>query len=71
MKILGYALLAAVVGYAAGVVLGFGLVGALSNNRHDKSMEAGMTAFFFAGPAFAVLAFLGSVAYQLVARRGR
>jgi len=71
VKILGYALLAAIAGYVAGVILGFGCVSALSNNRHDKSMEAGMTAFFFAGPALAVLAFLGSVVYQLVTRRGR
>jgi len=71
MRILGYALAFAGGGYIAGVLLGIGLVSALSQNRHDKSMEAGMTGFFFAGPALAVLAFLVSIVYQLVSRRGR
>ena len=70
MRILGYALAFAAGGYIAGVLLGIGLVNAFSQNRHDKSMEAGMTGFFFAGPAVAVLAFLGSIVYQLIARRG-
>jgi ABC-type antimicrobial peptide transport system permease subunit len=70
LRILGYAFLAALAGYVVGLVLGIGLVKAFSQNRHDRSMEAGMTGFFFAGPAVAVLAFLGSIAWQLLARRG-
>jgi ABC-type antimicrobial peptide transport system permease subunit len=70
LRILGYAFLAALAGYVVGLVLGIGLVNAFSQNRHDKSMEAGMTGFFFAGPAVAVLAFLGSIVYQLLTRRG-
>ena len=70
LRIFGYALAFAGGGYIAGVLLGIGLVTAFSQNRHDKSMEAGMTGFFFAGPAVAVLAFLASIAYQLIARRG-
>ena len=70
LRILGYALLAALAGYVVGLFLGIGLVKAFSQNRHDKSMEAGMTGFFFAGPAVAVLAFLGSIVWQLVTGRG-
>jgi ABC-type antimicrobial peptide transport system permease subunit len=70
LRMIGYAFLAALAGYVVGLFLGIGLVNAFSQNRHDKSMEAGMTGFFFAGPAVAVLAFLGSIVYQLLTRRG-
>ena len=69
--IFGRALAFAAGGYVAGVLLGIGLVQAFSQNRHDKSMEAGMTGFFFAGPAVAVLAFAFSLVWQLIARRNR
>jgi ABC-type branched-subunit amino acid transport system permease subunit len=70
MQILGRALAFAAGGYVVGVLLGIGLVEALSQNRHDRSVEAGMTGFFFAGPAIAALAFLVAIVWQWVARRG-
>ena len=70
LRILGYAFAFAGGGYIAGVLLGIALVNGFSQNRHDKPMEAGMTGFFFAGPALAVLAFLVSIVYQLVSRGG-
>lgn len=71
LRIVGIALLAAVAGYIVGVFLGIGLVTVFSTNRHDKSMEAGMTGFFFVGPLLAALGFLGALLYQFLARRGR
>lgn len=43
-------------GYLAGALLGALLVGAVSSNRHDRSMETAMTAIFVLGPIGAVLA---------------
>ena len=71
MRMFGRALAVAVAGYVAGVLLGISLVQAFSPNRHDRSMEAGMTGFFFTGPALAVLAFLVSIVWQLLSRRGK
>ena len=64
MKTFGIALLAALIGYVAGVLVGALLV-SLGSNRHDRSTEAAMTAFFAVGPAFAVLAFIGTLIYRL------
>lgn len=58
MKTFGLAVLITIGGYLAGVVLGMVGVQLLSDNRHDKSLEAAMTSFFFFGPAVAVLALI-------------
>lgn len=55
MKSFGILVLAAVVGYAGGFAIGMGLVNLFSSNRHDKSMEAAMTAAFLFGPIGAVI----------------
>ena len=67
-KIALLALLFAVVGYVVGVVMGVGLVNLFSSPKPDKSMEAVMTGFFFVGPIFAVLTFVGALVYQLARR---
>jgi hypothetical protein len=53
----------AVAGYVVGVLVGMLLVTQFSGNTHDKSMEAGMTGFFFTGPVLAVLSFIGALIY--------
>ena len=68
LRILGISLLVAAAAYVVGVLLGIGLVSAFSGNRHDRAMEAGMTGFFFAGPALAVLGFIGALIFLLVSR---
>jgi cation transporter-like permease len=55
-------LLCAVGGYVAGALLGALLVGTLSSNRHDRSMETAMTAIFVVGPIGAVVG--GLLAWQ-------
>ena len=69
LKRLGVAVLWAVVAYIIGAVAGGFLVMQFSGNMHDRSMEAGMTAMFFFGPAAAVLAFFVSLIRSLLARR--
>ncbi len=54
MKSFLLALGIAVGGYVVGALLGMLLVSQFSGNTHDKSMEAGMTGFFFTGPVLAV-----------------
>ena len=51
----------AVSGYVLGAVGGGFVVYAITTNRHDRSMEAGMTGVFFLGPVVAVIAFLVGV----------
>jgi hypothetical protein len=52
-----------------GALLGYLAVGLLSANRHDRSLEAAMTAFFVAGPLCALLGFAGAIVAQLVRPR--
>lgn len=68
MKIALFAILSAVGGYVVGVFAGILLVHLFSSPKPDKSMEAVMTGFFFVGPVFAVLSFIGSLLYQLARR---
>lgn len=58
MKRLGIGLLFAVGGYAIAAFAGYFLIGWLSSNRHDRTVEAAMTSVFVAGPVGAVVAFL-------------
>lgn len=44
-----------VLGYVVGLFGGIGLVYLLSNNQHDRSMEAAMTGAFVVGPLIALL----------------
>ena len=60
MKVLGFALLAALCGYVAGVLLGVLFVN-FSSTRGNKGTEAAMTGFFYVGPALAVVGFLGAM----------
>jgi hypothetical protein len=64
-------LLVAVPGYAAGVLLGIGLVQAFSDNGHDRAVEGAMTGAFVIGPIVALACFVGgALAYARRARRG-
>lgn len=54
--------LAAFGGYILGALLGALLITVASSNRHDRSMEAAMTAIFVVGPIGAVVA--GVLAWQ-------
>lgn len=66
MSRLARAALGLIAGYAGGVVIGALLVGALSGNAHDKSLETVMTAAFVTGPIGAVL---GCIVGMLTRRR--
>jgi len=55
----------AVGGYVIGVGVCWLLISCFSSNTHDRSMEAVMTAFFAAGPAAAILAFVAGVVYSV------
>jgi hypothetical protein len=48
--------LAAMGGYAIGLISGIFLIEAFSNNRHDRSVEAAMTGAVVVGPLMAVVA---------------
>lgn len=67
MKTVLLTLLSTGVGYFVGVIGGAILVSLLSN-KHDKSVEAAMTGFFFTGPVLAVLSFIASLIYFLMKR---
>jgi len=64
MKTIALALLIGLAGYLAGVILGMICINLFSTNRHDKSVEAAMTSFFFIGPVSALL----SIAVFLLVR---
>lgn len=52
------AVVGSVLGYVIAAVGGYFLVGLLSSNTHDRSVEAAMTAAFVFGPIGAILAFI-------------
>ena len=58
MKRFGIALLCAIAGYVVVAFASYFLVGWLSSNTHDRSVEAAMTSAFFFGPVGAVVAFI-------------
>jgi len=58
MKRFGIAVLFALVGYLVAAVASYFLVGLLSANSHDRSVEAAMTSVFFFGPLGAAVAFV-------------
>ena len=55
MKTLGLALLAAIVGYLAGMFCGMFFIETFSSNPHDRSLEAAMTGAFVIGPVVAMV----------------
>lgn len=61
MKRLLKGLLWGCIGYVVAAVVGYGLVGALSSNTHDVSIEAAMTSAFVFGPLGGLLAFIAGV----------
>jgi O-antigen/teichoic acid export membrane protein len=58
MKRIAIALLFAIVVYVVAAIASYFLVGLLSSNTHDRSVEAAMTSAFFYGPLGAVVAFV-------------
>ena len=58
MKRFAVATLFAIVGYLVAAFAGYFLVGMLSSNSHDRSVEAAMTSAFVFGPLGAVVAFV-------------
>ncbi len=58
MKRFGWGLLCAIGGYMVAAVVGYFLVGQLSSNTHDRSLEMAMTAAFVFGPLGAIVAFV-------------
>jgi hypothetical protein len=76
MKTFGLALLAAVGGYAVGVVTAMTLIERFSSNQYDRSLEAAMTSALVVGPltgllfAGLVVAYRTSRARVLVADGG-
>ncbi|WP_036282504.1 hypothetical protein [Methylocystis sp. ATCC 49242] len=58
------ALAALVAGYASGAFVGAVLVEIFSGNRHDKSLEAVMTAAFVTGPLGAFTGLLAAIFWR-------
>lgn len=58
MKRFGIGLICGIAGYAIAAFAGYFLVGILSSNTHDRSVEAAMTSVFVFGPLGAVLGFV-------------
>ena len=58
MKRFGIAVLSAIGGYVVAAFVSYFLVGQLSANTHDRSVEAAMTSAFIWGPLGAVVAFV-------------
>jgi hypothetical protein len=56
MKRLGIAVIFAIVGYLVAAAASYFLIGLLSSNSHDRSVEAAMTSAFVFGPLGAVVA---------------
>ncbi|MGE0823387.1 MAG: hypothetical protein AB7P18_14835 [Candidatus Binatia bacterium] len=56
MRRLAFGLAYGIGGYILGALLGYALVLALSSNRHDRELEAVMTAAFVAGPLCGLIA---------------
>lgn len=55
---IGIAFLSALIGYVVGAFGGGTIVSYLSQNRHDKSVEAAMTGAFVTGPILAIIVFI-------------
>jgi hypothetical protein len=66
LKFIGIALLAALVGYAFGVMAGIFIVNNFSTNVQDKPLELATTSIFFFGPLGALIGFTIAVVYQLL-----
>lgn len=62
MKRIGIALLCGIGGYIIVAAASYFLVLQLSQNRHDRDVEAAMTSVFFYGPVGAVVAFALGIA---------
>ncbi len=58
MKRTGIAFFCAIGGYIVAAFLSYFLIGWLSSNTHDRSVEAAMTSAFVWGPVGAVVAFI-------------
>ena len=58
MRRFGISLLFAIAGYLIAAVASYFLIGLLSSNMHDRSVEAAMTSAFVFGPLGAVIAFV-------------
>ena len=52
--------LSAIAGYVVMAFVGYGLIGWLSSNPYDSSVEAAMTSAFVIGPLGAVVAFVAT-----------
>ena len=63
MKRFLLSVLVAAAGYIVGAVAGYVLIGQLSPNSHDRSVEAAMTAAFVTGPLGALVAFAAGMIY--------
>ena len=63
MKRFGIGLLGGVGGYLAFAFVGYFMIGWLSSNTHDRSVEAAMTSAFVLGPLGALVGFALGVAF--------
>jgi len=68
VKVALISLVAGVIGYVVGAILGMLLINLFSSNTHDKSVEAAMTSFFVFGPIAALLSFAVTLFYLLSRR---
>jgi len=62
-KRLAWALFIGFLGYLFGAAVGMLLIGTISSNQHDKTLEMLMTGIFFTGPLLAVVAFVAGLIF--------
>ena len=70
LKIIGFSLLALVVGYGIGLFGGMWLVNTFSNNPRDRELEAAMTGAFVIGPIVAIVALVGTLVFLFMRSKG-
>jgi hypothetical protein len=58
MKRFGIGILGCLLGYLVAAIAGYFLIGILSSNMHDRSVEAAMTSAFVVGPIGAIVGFI-------------
>ena len=65
LRSIGIGVLWSIGGYLIGALITYLLINTFSQNQHDRSVEAAMTAAFAGGPCAAILAFIIGLVYAL------
>ena len=65
LRSIGIGILWSIGGYLIGALITYLLINTFSQNQHDRSVEAAMTAAFAGGPCAAILTFIIGLVYAL------